>query len=224
MPRPPRDQGNPQQQPRHWLDHWLVYGTIAAALAAALAAVMSGWQAYLTRQNNIVSQRAFISIENPNVITALDSRDKTTKILSLWIPFVNSGNTATKELNLFARCAPSTDAMPEPWVLLYREKVERKPQIIGPHQTGKAYCTFPMDQIIQARAGSLHLYLMGEVIYRNRLDASAIHRTQFSWELIDINIIEPPKGPGIPEALPTVAVNFKPIGIHNCADEDCPNN
>ena len=120
----------------------------------------------------------------------LDVKDHS-KNVQLGVPIINGGNTATKNMTFFARCAPSADPLPEPWVLLYRETPARVPQIIGPHQTGRAYCDFTLDQVRNMRDGKLHGYLMGEAVYKDRLDDLVIHRTQFAWELTDINIVDP---------------------------------
>jgi hypothetical protein len=99
------------------------------------------WQATLTkeaneitRRNNVVSQRAFMHPGIPNTGLATNSIDHT-QLLTVEAPLINSGNTATKDLEFFIRCAPSTDALPDPWFLLYREKVESHRQFIAPHQT-----------------------------------------------------------------------------------------
>jgi hypothetical protein len=74
------------------------------------------------------------------------------------------------------------------------------------------------------RDGKLHGYLMGEATYKDRLDDSVLHHTQFAWELLNINIVDPP--PQVlamaPNAPPNVLVSFVPRGVHNCADEECP--
>jgi hypothetical protein len=61
---------------------------------------------------------------------------------------------------------------------------------------------------------------MGQITYQNRIDYSH-HETQFSWEILDVNIIEPQT----PDAPPVIAFfNAHPVGRHNCADEECPKN
>lgn len=215
---------NPGRSAKHWHDHAIVWAAIAAALGAAAAAAMSGWQAYLTRQNNIVSQRAFVYVDSPQLAVTLDAKDGVTKNLLFSTALVNSGNTATKNLEFYVRCAPSLESLPEPWVLLYREKITAVPQIIAPHQTVRANCTFPLTHIQQIKEGKARGYLMGEIIFRDRLDDSALHRTQFSWEIMDVNIFEQPRNPATPnvDVPPNVFVNLQSRGQHNCSDEDCP--
>jgi hypothetical protein len=199
----------------HKPENWVSLVTLILVLTYTGVQI---WQTILLRRNNVVSQRAFVYVDAPNLQPAINSKDGTTKFVNVFIPFINSGNTATRDLTLFVRCAPSADAMPEPWVLLYREKFERVPQIIGPHQTVMGYCNFPLSQLQQMKEGKLRGYLMGEIIYRDRLEDGVFHNTQFAWEIIDVNIIETPQN----AAFPNVSLNFQSRGQHNCADEDCP--
>jgi hypothetical protein len=208
---------------------WIATG---AAVAAAFGAAASAWFIY---QNNIVSQRAFVYVDSPiQLFVALDIKDRS-KIVSFPVALTNSGNTATSDLSLLVRCADSGDPLPEPWVLLNQGSQEKVPQIIGPRQTVRSYCTFSLDKLNQIKDGKLHGYLMGEIAYKDRLASSTLHRTQLSWELLNININEPvlppspqsgatPAGqvPAGTDTLPNVWLNLVPKGQHNCADEDCP--
>jgi hypothetical protein len=83
------------------------------------------WQTFLIRSNNVVSQRAFVFVDSPGGNVVIDAKDKMTKDFLISVPFINGGNTASKNLTTFIRCAPLTDSLPEPWVLLYRESPQR---------------------------------------------------------------------------------------------------
>ncbi len=220
MPPAQRSKNNSQQQPRRWLDHLLVYATIAAAISAATAAGIGGWQAYLTRQNNIVSQRAFVYVEGPEIVHVI-SKTTGEPGVNIFIAMKNSGNTATKDLSVYFRCATSTDVLAEPWVLLYREKTAGLPQIIGPNQTVRSVCFFSKTQLKQMNEDKLHGYLMGEIVYRDRLDSGNLHRTQASFALIDLFVADAPKE-APPGTKGNILIGFVPTGQHNCADEDCP--
>jgi hypothetical protein len=143
MPNTEGKQGSSTNQQRHWHQHAVVWAAVAAALGAALAAAANGYQAYLTRQNNVVSQRAFVYVDGPvQLVVALDAKDRS-KIVNFPIRLNNSGNTPTKDMGIFIRCAPSIDAMPEPWVLLYRDTPDKLPQIIGASSNSNAgLCVF----------------------------------------------------------------------------------
>jgi|SRR5271166_693524 len=198
------------------------YVALFTLLAVLTYTAFQIWQTFLTRSNNVVSQRAFLFFDQPSVTMVLDAKDQT-KNVQFGVPIVNGGNTATKNMTLSIRCAPSTDSLPEPWVPLYREPLERIPQVIGPHQSGRAFCDFKLDQVRDMRDGKLHGYLMGEVTYKDRLDDSIIHHTQFAWELADINLIDPTPQmlATLPNAPPNILLALKPRGVHNCADEEC---
>ena len=222
MPSSENDKGKSAQQSRDWHDRALVGATVAAAFGAAIAAGANAYQAYLTRQNNVVSQRAFVHFEGSEIRMSIDPTTKA-KNVSVFTRLINSGNTATKGLTFFVKCAPSIDSLPDPWVLLFREKAEKQQQIFGPHQTFPAHCAFSLDHMKQVSHGAAHAYLLGEITYRDRLDDSIPHLTQFTWEIADVTIIDPPVG-SPPEVAPAVNVVFQTHGRHNCADEDCPKN
>jgi hypothetical protein len=91
-------------------------------------------------------------------LAAFDKADKTHKLASFQVPLVNNGNTPTKSLTLYIRCALSIDALPEPWILLYQEKVMQMPILIGPKATVTTHCTFAADDLIKyATANSMDI-------------------------------------------------------------------
>lgn len=217
-----REQKESKQEDHKW-PRRTAWAAIAYTVITLIVLIVNGYQTYLIRSNNVVSQRASVYVDYQLIVSKGMTKEKT-PFLNIQIPMINSGNTATKNLKFLIRCAPSTDALPEPWVLLYREKIETLPQIIAPHQTARVICGFPLDQIEAVKAGKLHAYLMGEITYFDRLDDYTLHRTQFDWEIIDVIFtdekIDPvTKAVIVPER---IDLNAQGRGQHNCADEDCP--
>jgi hypothetical protein len=102
-----------------WFEYGALYVAVASALFSAIAAVAAWRQASLTRQDTIISQRAFVSVDDFSLIDARDPSDKSPSV-GILIKFVNSGNTATKGFTQFTRCATSESAVSEPWSLLFR--------------------------------------------------------------------------------------------------------
>jgi hypothetical protein len=111
------------------------------------------------------------------------------------------------------RCASAREPVAEPWALLFQDKIEKQPQVIGPHATSLAQCTFAAPQLRQMTEGRLHGYVLGDIAYNDGFDDRTLRRTQFSWRLSDLRV--DPAGR-------TVAVTAVPQGQHNCADEECP--
>ena len=204
-------------------ENWVAFLTLLAVLTYT---GIQMWQTWLMHENNIVSQRAFIYIEAPKIHVSIDQRDNGTEQVVFTSLLANSGNTPTKDLHTYIRCAPAIEALPEPWVLLYREKLEGVPEVIGPHQTVFADCALKVSQLIDIQSGRLHGYLMGEILYHDGIDKTAIHRTQFSWEMVDVNVVpallRPPYMQVGPSSVNSIFIKYKPIGKHNCADDDCP--
>jgi len=111
-------------------------------------------------------------------------------------------------------------------VLLFREQTpEKVAQLIGPHQKASIICAFPISQIEQIHKGQGYGYLLGEIDYNDRLDTSVAHKTQFTLAMT-INRYVPGtlsfNGDEPVGTRPIVEMQFNPVGLHNCADEDCP--
>lgn len=214
MPSSAREQDGPQNSQRNWLDHAAVWAAVVAAIGAAFAAGGSAYQAYLTRANNVVSQRAFVSVVSLQYALAVATEDRSTKVVGMQLAITNSGNTPTKDLSVLIRCVPSVEKFDEPWSLLHSTPTEHIPNFIGPHATLLLTCAFTAAELEQSMNGKLHPYLLADIQYRDRLDPTALHRTQFATELIDITV-DAAKG-AWGGATPV------PRGRHNCADEECP--
>jgi hypothetical protein len=205
------DQRQPDEQP-YPRGYWVSVVTMLLILTYTGIQI---WQTCLVRQNDIVSQRAFVYTGAPLAMTTIDPKDKTTKTLGILFYIVNSGNTPTKNLNIFTRCAPSAEDLPEPWVLLYRETPTWTPGVIGPHATVTSLCGFNHTQMMQISEKTMYGYLLGDISYQDRLDSSSAHRTQFSLKIIDLLLDANGNVTGL---------HSDNVGRHNCADEECPQN
>lgn len=182
-------------------------------LAAVL--VYTGVQIYQTiliHSNNITSQRAFVYVSGFSPL--LGTNKDGGRLVRLFLLATNGGNTPTMDLHFFFRCAPSVESLPEPWVLLYREKVEFVPQVIGPKATVNGACDFTTQQLTDMTAGKLHGYILGEIFYRDLLDTSTKHKTQYAQEY-NVSYTANPE---------SLFSYLSSIGKHNCTDEDCPAN
>ncbi len=192
---------------------WPLGISILALIVAGCAAALSVWQAVLAKQNHALAQRAFVHVSGPQGATAPDPQDRAAASLTVTARFTNSGNTPTKNLRFFMRCTSASELVEEPWKLLFQDKIEKLPQVIGPHATANAQCAFSAGQLRQISEGKLHGYVLGDITYHDRFDDKTLHRTQFSWRLSNVRI-DPVSG--------SVTLTAVPQGQHNCADEECP--
>jgi hypothetical protein len=207
IPTPPELPSRGNDQHRGWHSRLPIAISIAALLVAISAAAFTLWQVMLTKQ----SQRAFVHASGPQVLAVVE--DKAVKAVNLAVVFTNTGNTPTRNLMYFVRCTTSNELVPEPWALLHREKIEKLPQLIGPHATASAQCGFTANQMQQMSEGKLYGYVLGDITYNDRRDEKTLRRTQFSWRLTDVSM--DPAG----DRVALTAVND---GQHNCEDNDCP--
>jgi hypothetical protein len=215
-------------------DHAMLLWTRIAAIATtglALATfVLAGFSYFQLKESNH-SQRAFVYVGGFSPVIAI-SKETKERIVVLLLSMTNGGNTPTKNRHFFFRCAPSVEALPEPWVLFYREKPEYV-QVLGPKATVTPACNFTASQLTDMTAGKLHGYILGEILYEDFLEPGAMHKTQYSQEYTDVQYIPPPaQAPEPPPQAQAAAPGkppeslfgaFTPRGKHNCTDEDCPN-
>src|SRR5207248_672047 len=81
---------------------------------------IQGWQTYLMRANNIVSQRAFVFATgwgNALIVSTPNEH-------ALRIPFLlsNTGSTATKNLRFYFRCIQQVTEATDPFHLLFERE------------------------------------------------------------------------------------------------------
>jgi hypothetical protein len=205
---------------------WSEHGEFVVAVAAVVVVAAytyyaregvseANLQARLMRENNIVSERAFVGGVQLNAIPALAAEDRKTKIVAIQLVLSNSGNTPTKNFTGLIRCVPSVEALSEPWALLHNGTApEPVPNFIMPHGNAFMTCTFPADQMVQVQDGKLHAYVLADITYRDRVDPNASHRTEFEYEVATVTL-DPDKGQW-------GGASLTPKGKHNCADEECP--
>jgi hypothetical protein len=212
-PRRPQAQellANPEHK------HWLDYATAAFALIAAAggfaAAIFAGWQAWVARDTEIVSSRAFVISNAFQYITYQEPSD--TGRTWLAFPLIeNTGNTQTRNLTTFTQgtIGSPTDF---PW----NDPAKQRPRahrLIGPKGSAIA-------QKLGADPAGFNQLQMGP-----RLGAAGIirYRDIFGgWHLTEYCYV----------AQPVTHLNFQtfpanqPIRAegqlcedHNCADDEC---
>jgi hypothetical protein len=94
--------------------------------------------------------------------------------------------------------------------------MEHLPQVIFPHSKVTAYCGFHLNDIAEVRAGHLWGYILGEVTYFDVFDRTP-HVTQIAQNM-NVIVYTPRNG----ETPPQIGFQIQGVGVHNCADEDCP--
>jgi hypothetical protein len=192
------------------------YIRILTLLAVAIYTGFQIWQTHLIRSNNVVSQRAFISIRPIVGYISLDQSGQPAAA-NFPVDFVNNGNTGTRDLHALYKCAPSVENLQEPWSLLHQgpQLTTNTRFFVGPHSSEGGGCGFTFDNIQQMIQGHLFGYLLVDTSYYDRIDPSILHRTQMALRLTNVAI----DATHTPLMLTYVSSS---VGQHNCADEECP--
>ncbi len=232
MARRPIDPPTPPSGEHDRHEHrYYRWGTPIAALAFLVSCAAAGfafWQGYLisesneiTRKNNTISQRAFVYPTLAQTHISTDAANVPIAVNFLYL-LTNSGNTATRDMKIFIKCAPSAEEIQEPWSILYQgpDKPDSYPAFVGPHGSEQTGCSFSINQIKDMIAGKLHGYVMIDVSYYDRIAIGVLRKTQHARKLVQISLQIPPTITPITPAL--FATLLVPRGRHNCADEECP--
>jgi hypothetical protein len=208
-------EGTPTQQLSSYWRKPNNYIRILTLLAVGTYTIFQIIQTHLIESNNVVSQRAFVSISYAGEFVSLDQSQQPLA-LNMIASFTDGGNTATRDLVMTIKCAASVEDLTEPWPLLHqgRDPGDRVPIFIGPHGSETGGCSFDFDQIRQMAAAKLYGYLLVDSSYHDRIDQSIIHATQKALKLAQVSI-----QPGPPVSVQELLVA---VGKHNCADEECP--
>jgi hypothetical protein len=193
--------------------HWV---HVVTMIGIIIYTGMQGCQTYLISQNNVISERAFVSPAMAGLyLGTLDDAAKTPG-LAVVFSLSNNGGTPTKDLTSKIICEPSINVPTEPWELIKQHKIDTTPIFIGARAGVQVQCSFSMDQIKQMSGGSLHGYILGDVTYWDRIDPATKHRTEYAYELFSPTITITN---GIITNVTSAAIG---VGKHNCADEECP--
>ena len=144
--------GKKEQQ--KWPRRTAVAGIIYTFVTAVILLV-TAYQAYLTRSNNVVSQRAFIfpTLISPN-LAVLDPQDNNkVNAINFIYQLNNGGNTPTKELSFFLKCAPSAEDLIEPWSVLYQGpgQFERATQYVAHIVSKRLFVASPMNRSFRSQ-------------------------------------------------------------------------
>lgn len=224
-------------------DYWKKPGNKIAVITLFTVLAYTGIQGCQTRliyDNNVVSQRAFISIGFKSgginfsaatlgkkltvagISSALSSGGDIESV-SFIADIANGGNTGTKNLTFFLKCVPSTERLQEPWVLLYQgvNNPAKTPQFIGPHASAQTTCGFSGDDIRAIAAGNRFGYIMVDVSYKDRL-VEEWRKTQATATIAQVQWVPAVESSGTIGTAPSVTLVT--YGQHNCADEECPTN
>ena len=214
---------NIQPKKGYWQkpNNWIRIFTLLAVLTYTAVQIQ---QTVLISSNNIVSQRAFVSVAFSGQFVSVNMAGTPTS-LNLLASLTNSGNTATKDMKLLVRCVPSSEELQEPWVLIHQGlQPSVVPIVIGPHASSTTACSFPMSDIYGMQNGDTFGYLLVDVSYLDRLDNTQ-HITQFDNELQQVHVLPAPLSVGTETgnpSTPNIQYVLIPVGKHNCADEECP--
>jgi hypothetical protein len=196
-PAPPNPGTGKERTHEHRYYRFATPISIAAFFVSCSAAGFTYWQGTLiqeaneiTRNNNVVTQRAFIYTALAQVYFSPSPINP--MAVNFIFSLTNSGNTPTRNLVFFIKCTRSADELQEPWSILYQgpEEIIQRPQFIGPHATVSAGCSFPIDQINEMITGKLHGYIMIDITYHDRMNPEVRHATHLAQKLAQIVYIQ----------------------------------
>lgn len=199
---------------RNW-PRLIAFGTWIYAAITALILIAIIWQINSTKESSSVTLRPFVYPEGWRLVASKTAQGD--YALGVSYALVNSGNTPTRHLTVSQSCRTSAAELSEPYILMLKQPQPSVSGLLGPHAALPIACSFAKEETQKLEAGALFGYVLGEVLYRDDLDRTALHRTQYAIALNHLRLtVQNDRG--------SLSVSFGPAGQHNCADADCPAN
>ncbi|MBV8977980.1 MAG: hypothetical protein JO261_00175 [Alphaproteobacteria bacterium] len=221
------DPGAPNANTQHKKHDAFDWAGLIIAVLGLIAVVaytsVSYWQAKLTKQALVFGNQPFVSASE--TITTYDDRAKAWPVTVSW---QNSGNTAA----LSAHAVVNFKAMETPLTkdFAFPDLIDGpgSAMLIPPKTTIASVAVgLPYSDGVAIRNGDKFGYIWGHITYKDTLDRSVVHITQFCTQVTVQAVTDPPKAqPGklMPQNAATVPVmnyTLLPCSFHNCSDDDC---
>jgi hypothetical protein len=172
-------------------------------------------------------QRAFISVKSVEY-EPWDPNDKSTRYDQWFVDVAleNSGNTPAADLHIRTRCSGSVTRVTDPYTIpglgpSVGSKNSRLGDLrtleLGPKQA-KPVARCPMAGDFRAQNGQF-FYVFGTAAYRDTLDSSSAHLTEFCFEAYRL---DGPEGAFTSHFDPHLRErDLIPCRTHNCTDDGC---
>ncbi len=228
-----QETGNKKNEGWKWLKEHIV--EIPGVFVVGAYTIVSSCQLVATKEANRIAfdgirtgQRAFVyfdkAVFNPvdrrlpprraGAVRLFNLYRNTKKVISVNFALTNSGNTPTTNLTSVVECLPvglDQPATVDPFMRFRWDDLKAVKQVIGPKQTVELLgCDLTAEDILNASTGVVLRYFVGEVRYRDIIDPTRSHITQFAHRLVVIR-----------RELMDFSASTEGVGQHNCADEDC---
>ena len=238
---PPRDEEkpedgskNPPQVKLTRFEKWHVALGVAAAVIAVLGLIILNRQtsimseqtkaigqqitiANLANENNVVTQRAFINLQNSIQGNRMIRAGRVIGI-AFRVIAENSGTTPAQDVVGIVNIKAFLPEMPSNFDFKELAESETTRSIIGPRASVGYRVSIPLDDILTVVQQKQRLYMWGWVTYRDIFPETPLRLMEFCREIINVTIDGP--SPADPRS------NFRWGNSvcsvpHNCYDEDC---
>jgi hypothetical protein len=205
-------------------------------ITTCLEFVSTTWQCserFVKKSRHIIGALTLLFVAAYTIVTynafyagyrALIYFDKATfDTLDIQVPPENNGKIvlSTRDMRVILDCRPVAYGdllLADPFSHLKWDESVAHPEIVGPKQTitvGGGPCDIDPSLIFNAQMGVVPIILSGEIRYKDRVEwwPWGSHVTQFSQELVILSYDDKTN---------KIQATTRGIGMHNCADDDCP--
>ncbi len=167
-------------------------------------------------------QRPFMFVKDVEFVKFVDSLNFHIRII-----WENGGNTSTKDLTIENGCLFSDTPVSDPyntpettfWGTTSPRQLNKYQMFVGPKQSTYAFgCLMPsffvaINQTLRnILSDKQHFYLVGKAEYRDTLNPSYLHVTEYCRIVIRL---------ALDDKLSSMTGDTLPCPEHNCADEEC---
>jgi hypothetical protein len=196
----------------------------AGLILVAAYTTVAAFQWCAMRESNRISRDSLVSVQRALVTFAgqvygakiPDSTGKVTQLIRLNTPWINSGNTQTKDAESQVNWVAPMDVLASNFTFPDIVNVEKSQFALGPKVTGNTTMDVPVATFEDARQHRRHLYVYGWMTYRDIFSDTPPRLSEFCDEIINIKS-------DVPLADLKAPVTWEPslCHTHNCYDEQC---
>ena len=170
----------------------------------------------ISRDALISVQRALVAFVGQGSYTKLPIGKKTESV-RLTLPWMNSGNTATRNGDSEVNWQWLPTELPEKFNFPDHPNIEHAKFVITPKAYGNATLIIPIGFMDATRKGDGHMFVWGWITYHDIFNGTPVRLSEFCDEITDITS----STADITDPSATISSQFTLCKEHNCTDEEC---
>jgi hypothetical protein len=210
---------------KHWIVDWLPIGINATLTVIGIFAIcIYGDQLNqmrtaieISKESLVSVQRAVVSFSGSVIGTKIpDGTGKHVVTMRLNTPWINSGNTPTKDAVSQVNAILLPDGLPDNFTYPDIANVPKSQFALGPKVAGNTTMDVPIEYVDEVGKKTTRLFVYGWFAYQDIFSSPPLRLTGFCDEIVDVKSNVPLRDPSA-----NVTWGVALCHSHNCNDDQC---